>query len=43
MSMAYSLLNQGGVDELVLIDIAKEKTIGEAMDLSQEFLVLQVK
>lgn len=34
MSMAYSLLNQGGVDELVLIDIAKEKTIGEAMDLS---------
>ena len=34
MSMAYSLLNQGGVDELVLIDINKEKTIGEGMDLS---------
>ena len=34
MSMAYSLLNRGGINELVLIDIAKEKTIGEAMDLS---------
>ena len=34
MSMAYSLLNQGGVDELVLIDINKDKTVGEAMDLS---------
>lgn len=34
MSMAYSILNQGGVDELVLIDIAKDKAIGEEMDLS---------
>lgn len=34
MSMAYSLLNQGGVDELILIDIDKDKTIGEEMDLS---------
>ena len=34
MSMAYSLLNQGGVDELVLIDIDKNKTMGEAMDLN---------
>lgn len=34
MSMAYALLNQGGVNELVLIDVQKEKTIGEAMDLS---------
>lgn len=34
MSMAYSLLNQGGVDELVLIDVNKEKTVGEEMDLS---------
>ena len=34
MSMAYSLLNQGGIDELVLIDVNKEKTIGEEMDLS---------
>lgn len=34
MSMAYSLLNQGGINELVLIDIAKEKAEGEAMDLS---------
>ena len=34
MSMAYSMLNRGGVDELVLIDIDKDKTIGEEMDLS---------
>lgn len=34
MSMAYSMLNRGGVNELVLIDIDKEKTIGEEMDLS---------
>ena len=34
MSMAYSLLNQGGAEELVLIDVNKEKTIGEEMDLS---------
>lgn len=34
MSMAYSLLNQGGINELVLIDVLKEKAIGEAMDLS---------
>ena len=34
MSMAYTIVNRGGVNELVLIDINKEKTIGEAMDLS---------
>ena len=34
MSMAYSVLNQGGVEELVLIDIDENKTEGEAMDLS---------
>ena len=37
MSMAYSILNQGGasgVNELVLIDIMKNKAIGEVMDLS---------
>ena len=34
MSMAYSMLNQGGIGELVLIDIDKEKTKGEEMDLS---------
>lgn len=34
MSMAYSILNRGGINELVLIDIAKDKTVGEAMDLS---------
>lgn len=34
MSMAYSLLNQGGTNELVLIDVLKEKAVGEAMDLA---------
>lgn len=35
MSYAYALLNQStSVDELVLIDIDKERAIGEAMDLS---------
>ena len=34
MSMAYAMLNRGGVDELVLIDINKDKTVGEEMDLS---------
>ena len=34
MSTAYALLNQGGINELVLIDVNKEKAIGEAMDLS---------
>ena len=33
MSMAYSLLNSGGIDELILIDVNEEKAIGEAMDL----------
>lgn len=34
MSMAYSMLNRGGIKELILIDINKDKTIGEEMDLS---------
>ena len=34
MSMAYSMINRGGVNELILIDIDKDKTIGEEMDLS---------
>ena len=34
MSMAYSMLNRGGIEELVLVDIDKDKTIGEEMDLS---------
>lgn len=34
MSMAYSLLNQGGINELVLIDVLKDKAEGEAMDLA---------
>ena len=34
MSFAYSLFNQGGVNELVLIDVLKEKAEGEALDLA---------
>ena len=34
MSMAYAMLNRGGVNELILIDINKDKPIGEEMDLS---------
>lgn len=34
MSYAYALLNQGIVDELVLIDINQDKAEGEAMDLN---------
>ncbi|MCK5732341.1 MAG: L-lactate dehydrogenase [Tenericutes bacterium] len=34
MSYAYSLVNQGTVEELVLIDINKDKAIGESMDLN---------
>jgi L-lactate dehydrogenase len=34
MSYAYALVNQGAVEELVLIDINYEKAVGEAMDLN---------
>lgn len=34
MSMAYSMLNRGEISELILIDIDKDKTVGEEMDLS---------
>ena len=34
MSYAYALVNQGAVEELVLVDIDHEKAIGEAMDLN---------
>ncbi len=35
MSFAYSLVNQGGIcNELVLIDVNKKRAIGEAMDLN---------
>lgn len=33
-SFAYSLLNQGGVNELILIDVNTEKAQGEALDLA---------
>lgn len=34
MSFAYSMVNQGGLEEFVLIDVDKNKAEGEAMDLS---------
>ena len=35
MAYAYALINQGSrIDELVLIDINKERIIGEVMDLN---------
>ncbi|MDD8048415.1 MAG: L-lactate dehydrogenase [Thomasclavelia sp.] len=34
MSMAYSLMNTGGVSELVLVDVNQDKAIGEALDIS---------
>lgn len=35
MSFAYAVVNQGGIcNELVLIDVNKERAIGEAMDLN---------
>jgi len=34
MSYAYALLNQGTIEELVLIDLDKDKAEGEAMDLN---------
>src|SRR5690606_13500230 len=34
MSYAYALVNQGAVEELVLIDVNKDKAEGEAMDLN---------
>ena len=30
MSYAYALLNQGTIEELVLVDVNKEKALGEA-------------
>ncbi|MBQ7990891.1 MAG: L-lactate dehydrogenase [Oscillospiraceae bacterium] len=34
MSFAYAALNQGVTDEMVLIDVNKERAMGEAMDLN---------
>lgn len=34
MSFAYTLLNERGIDELILVDVNKDKAEGEAMDLN---------
>lgn len=38
MSFAYSLLNEKGIDELVLVDVNVDKAQGEQMDLSDGVL-----
>ena len=43
MSMAYSFLNTGGIDELILIDVNHEKAVGEAMDLQHGLPYAQSK
>ena len=43
MSFAYSMLNQGGLEEFVLVDVNKDKAEGEAMDLSMVYHSHQVK
>lgn len=43
MSFAYSMLNQGGLEEFVLIDVNKDKAEGEAMDLSTGYLSHHIK
>lgn len=32
---AYSIINQGLCEEIVLIDVNKEKAVGEALDMQQ--------
>ena len=39
MTYAYAMLNQNGCDEMVLIDINREKTIEEYMDLNHEIQI----
>lgn len=34
MSYAYALVNQGAVEEIILIDVDEKKAVGEAMDLN---------
>ena len=43
MSFAYSLLNEKGIDELVLVDVNTDKAEGEQMDLSDGLLYAQGK
>ena len=43
MSFAYSLFNQGGANELVLIDVLNEKAQGEGLDLSHGIAYAQSK
>lgn len=38
MSFAYSLLNEKGIDELVLVDVNHDKAEGEVMDLNDGLL-----
>ena len=35
MSFAYTMLNERGIDEMVLVDVNTDKAEGEAMDLNE--------
>ena len=43
MSFAYSLLNERGIDELVLVDVNADKARGEEMDLSDGLVYADTK
>ena len=43
MSFAYSLLNERGIDELVLVDVNVDKARGEEMDLSDGLVYADTK
>lgn len=43
MSFAYSLLNERGIDELVLVDVNEDKARGEMMDLNDGLVYADTK
>ncbi|GJM58335.1 L-lactate dehydrogenase 2 [Erysipelotrichaceae bacterium OPF54] len=43
MSFAYSLLNERGIDELVLVDVNQDKARGEMMDLNDGLVYADTK
>ncbi|MBF0580213.1 L-lactate dehydrogenase [Erysipelotrichaceae bacterium RD49] len=43
MSFAYTMLNEKGVDEMVLVDVNEDKARGEAMDLTDGLVYADTK
>lgn len=43
MSFAYAMLNEKGVDEMVLVDVNQDKARGEAMDLTDGLVYADTK